>query len=195
MSNDQAKVEKKRCQWVHHQPQIYIDYHDFEWGVPVYDDAKIFEMLVLESAQAGLSWLTILKRREGYRSAFAGFDYRKVAEFTNVDIEQLMHNEQIIRNRRKIEATIQNAKVFIEIQREFGSFSQYIWSFVDGKPIKSCVKNHKELPATSKVSDRLATDLKKRGMKFVGSTIMYAHMQAMGMINDHETDCFRYNQV
>ncbi len=188
-------MSKQRCQWVHNQPDIYIDYHDKEWGVPVYEDRKIFEMLVLESAQAGLSWLTILKRREGYLKAFVNFDYEKVSQFTEQDVEKLIKDEGIIRNRKKIEATINNAKIFMLIQQEFGSFSKYIWGFVGGKPIQNKFKVMSEIPATSTISDILSKDLKKRGMKFIGSTIIYAHMQAMGMVNDHEKTCFRYCEV
>lgn len=188
-------MDKHRCKWVHKQPQVYIDYHDNEWGIPVYDDKKIFEMLVLESAQAGLSWLTILKRREGYRACFADFDVQKVARYTDDDVERLILDTRIIRNRLKIKSTISNAKIFIDIQKEFGSFSKYIWAFVDGKPIVNKFNSMEELPATTEVSDKLSKDLKKRGMKFVGSTIIYAHMQAMGMVNDHEKNCFRYKEV
>lgn len=186
---------KKRCQWVTNQPEIYTLYHDAEWGVPVYDDALLFEFLVLEGAQAGLSWLTILKRREGYRKAFANFDVQEVALFDAQKVDKLMQDSGIIRNRLKIEGTIQNAKVFLAIQKEFGSFSNYMWQFTGGKPIQNSFASMKEVPATSNISDAISKDLKKRGMKFVGSTIIYAHMQATGMVNDHQTDCFRYSEV
>lgn len=188
-------MSKHRCQWTQNQPEIYIKYHDKEWGVPVYDDKKLFEFLVLEGAQAGLSWLTILKRRENYRTAFAEFDVKKVVSFDSRKVEALLKNEGIIRNKRKIEATIKNAQVFIEIQKEFGSFSKYIWSFVDGKPVQNRYKSLEEIPAKTKTSELISKDLKKRGMGFVGPTIIYAHMQATGMVNDHETSCFRYNDL
>lgn len=188
-------MDKHRCQWVNNQSELYIDYHDKEWGVPVYDDIKLFEFIILEGAQAGLSWLTILKRREGYRKAFAQFDVHKVAKFNSKKIEELMQNSDIIRNRRKIEATIKNAQVFIEIQQEFGSFSKYMWAFVDNKPIQNKIKSIEEIPAITEVSELISKDLKKRGMNFVGPTIIYAHMQATGMVNDHEVNCFRYCEV
>jgi DNA-3-methyladenine glycosylase I len=184
-----------RCAWAVKQLDAYKDYHDTEWGVPVYDDQKLFEFLILEGAQAGLSWLTILKRREGYRKAFAGFDAEKVARFDAKKVDELMQDTGIIRNRLKIEAAISNAKVFLAIQNEMGSFSKYMWNFVDGKPIQNHFKQISELPATTPLSDRISKDLKKRGMKFVGSTIIYAHMQATGMANDHTTDCFRHKQL
>lgn len=185
----------KRCAWAEKQLDAYKAYHDTEWGVPVYDDKKLFEFLILEGAQAGLSWLTILKRREGYRKAFAGFDVEKVARFDVKKIEELMQDAGIIRNRLKIEAAISNARVFISIQKEFGSYSTYMWNFVDGKPIQNKFRHISELPATTPLSDAISKDLKKRGMKFVGSTIIYAHMQATGMVNDHTTDCFRHRQL
>ena len=185
----------KRCAWAEKQLDAYKAYHDTEWGVPVFDDKKLFEFLILEGAQAGLSWLTILKRREGYRKAFAGFDVEKVARFDAKNVEALMQDAGIIRNRLKIEATISNARVFIAIQKEFGSFSKYMWNFVDGKPIQNKFRHISELPATTPLSDAISKDLKKRGMKFVGSTIIYAHMQATGMVNDHTTDCFRHRQL
>ncbi|HCC28635.1 MAG TPA: DNA-3-methyladenine glycosylase I [Marinilabiliales bacterium] len=188
-------TDKIRCQWVANQPGIYTHYHDHEWGVPVHDDKLLFEFLVLEGAQAGLSWLTILKRREGYRKAFADFNVEKVALFDDEKVEELMQDIGIIRNRLKITGTIQNAKVFIAIQREFGSFSNYMWQFTGGKPIQNQFKTMKEVPATSSISDLISKDLKKRGMKFVGSTIIYAHMQATGMVNDHQPDCFRYPEL
>ncbi len=189
MTKQNFKVE--RCGWCVSDP-IYIKYHDEEWGVPVHDDQKHFEFLILEGAQAGLSWLTILKRREGYRKAFCHFDVNKVARLKQKDIEKLIKNEQIIRNRLKIESTVSNAKAFLEVQEEFGSFDQYCWSFVDGKPIINKRKSLKDIPPTSKESDAWSKDLKQRGFKFVGSTIIYAHMQAVGMVNDHLISCFRY---
>ena len=184
-----------RCQWVRNQPEIYTEYHDKEWGVPVHDDVKLFEFIILEGAQAGLSWLTILKRREGYRKAFAQFDVHKVAKYNSNKVEELMQNSDIIRNRRKIEATIKNAQVFIEIQQEFGSFSRYMWAFVNNKPIQNRFKSMQEIPAKTNISEIISKDLKKRGMNFVGPTIIYAHMQATGMVNDHEVGCFRYCEV
>jgi DNA-3-methyladenine glycosylase I len=181
----------KRCSWCEGS-EIYEKYHDEEWGVPVYDDKKIFEFLILEGAQAGLSWLTILKRREGYRKAFANFDVKKVAKFTAKDVEKLMQDTGIIRNRLKIQSAITNAQHFIEVQKDFGSFSKYIWSFVGGKPIVNKLTDWKTMPAMTSESDALSKDLKKRGFKFVGSTIIYAHMQATGMVNDHVVSCFRY---
>ncbi|WP_236664868.1 DNA-3-methyladenine glycosylase I [Marivirga atlantica] len=186
--------EKVRCDWCRGS-ELYEKYHDEEWGVPVHDDKKHFEFLILESAQAGLNWLTILKRREGYRKAFASFDVEKVARFTDADYERLIKDEGIIRNKLKVRGAITNAQLFINIQKEFGSFNQYIWSFVDGKTIQNEWKSMKEVPATTKESDALSKDLKKRGFKFAGSTIMYAHMQACGLVNDHITSCFRHSQL
>jgi DNA-3-methyladenine glycosylase I len=185
---------KKRCQWCGTDP-LYVEYHDQEWGVPVYDDQKLFEFLILEGAQAGLSWLTILKRREGYRKAFANWDITKVARFDKRKIQSLLKNEGIIRNRLKIESAIRNAKAFIEIQKEFGSFSKYQWQFVGGKPLRNQWKSMKSLPAKTELSDAFSKDLKKRGFNFVGSTIIYAHMQAVGMVNDHTVNCFRYQEI
>jgi len=184
----------RRCGWSTHDPD-YLAYHDREWGVPVSDDRKLFEFLVLEGAQAGLSWLTILRRREGYRKAFAGFDPRRVARFGPRDIAGLLQDAGIIRNRIKIRAAIRNAQVFLEIQREFGSFSAYQWLFVGGKPIQNRFRSLAQLPATSSVSDAFSRDLKSRGMSFVGSTIIYAHMQAVGMVNDHIVGCFRCREL
>jgi len=187
-----------RCEWVGEDP-IYIDYHDSEWGVPVGlhkpDDQKQFEFLILESAQAGLSWITILKRREGYRRIFKGFDPHKVAVMSEQDIQEALQDKGIIRNKLKVRAAVKNAQVFLSIQKDFGSFSEYIWGFVGGSTIKNTWKNHDEVPATSNESDKLSNDLKKRGMSFVGPTIMYAHLQASGLVNDHTVDCFRYNEV
>ncbi|WP_312556826.1 DNA-3-methyladenine glycosylase I [Empedobacter brevis] len=182
-------MEKTRCAWVN-SDQLYIDYHDNEWGKPVKDDKTLFEFLILESFQAGLSWYTILKKRENFREAFADFDVEKVADFDETKIEELVQNEGIIRHRGKITAAINNAKLFIEIQKEFGSFSDFFWSYVDHKPIVNNWNSIKEVPATTEISDQLAKDLKKRGFKFFGSTIIYAHMQATGMVNDHTKDCF-----
>ncbi len=183
-----------RCEWCLNDP-IYVRYHDKEWGVPVHDDQKLFEFLVLEGAQAGLSWLTILKRREGYKKAFANFDPEKVARFNKKKIEALIKNPAIIRNRAKIQAAVDNAKAFLKVQEEFGSFDTYSWQFVDGKRISNKWKRIEQIPATSKHSDAMSRDLKKRGFKFVGSTIIYAHMQAVGMVNDHLVNCFRYKEV
>ena len=170
-------------------------YHDAEWGVPVHDDRKQFEFLTLESAQAGLSWAIVLNKREGYRRAFADFDPAKVARFTDKRAERLMSDEGIVRNRLKIMAAIKNARLFLDVQEEFGTFDKYIWGFVDGQPIQNGLKSIKDVQATSKESDALSKDLKQRGFKFVGSTIMYAHMQAVGMVNDHLVTCFRHKSV
>jgi DNA-3-methyladenine glycosylase I len=174
---------------------LMVDYHDREWGVPVHDDRKHFEFLVLEAAQAGLSWSTILKRREGYRHAFADFDPQKVARFNEGKVEKLVQDSSIIRNRMKIEAAIRNARQFLVVQDEFGTFDAYAWRFVDGQPVLNRRKSTKEIPATSSESDAFSKDLKARGFSFVGSTIIYAHMQAVGMVNDHLVDCFRYREV
>ena len=185
----------KRCPWLDETKADYVEYHDKEWGVPVLDDKTMFEYLVLESAQAGLSWYTILKRREGYRRAFANFDVEKVAAFTEQDENRLREDVGIIRNKLKISATITNARPFIEIQKEFGSFCHYIWSFVDHKVIVNSYQTLEQYPATSPISDALSKDLKKRGFKFVGSTIIYAHLQAAGLVNDHRLDCYRRQEV
>lgn len=177
-----------RCGWCE-KDDLYRKYHDEEWGKPVYDDKTIFEFLVLESFQAGLSWYTILSKRENFSRAFDRFDYHKIALYSEKKVEELMQDSGIIRNRLKILATISNAQKFMEVQKEFGSFSRYIWSFVDGKPIENHFKTLAEVPGTTEVSDRLAKDLKKRGFKFLGSTVVYAHMQATGMVNDHLLDC------
>lgn len=184
----------KRCDWCGSDP-LYVAYHDEEWGVPVHDDRKLFEFLVLESAQAGLSWITILRKRENYRQAFDGFDPGKVARYDEEKIMELLSNEGIIRNRKKIEAAINNAQRFLEVQKEFGSFDAYIWSFVGGKPKINAWKTLQEVPATSPESDALSKDLKKRGFEFLGTTTCYAHMQATGMINDHLVDCCRYGEM
>ena len=188
------KKEKQRCDWGPRGGELMIAYHDQEWGVPVHDDRKQFEFLTLESAQAGLSWLVVLRKREAYRRAFANFDPEKVARFTPERIERLIFDPGIIRNRLKINAAVNNARLYLKVQEEFGTFDKYIWSFVGGRPIQNQIATMKELPATSRESDALSKDLKQRGFKFVGSTIMYAHMQAVGMVNDHLIDCFRYKQ-
>ena len=184
-----------RCHWVDLTKPDYVEYHDKEWGVPVHDDKTMFEFLVLESAQAGLSWYTILKRRSGYRSAFANFNAELVAEFTEQDVEKLMQDTGIIRNRAKIEAAINNARRFLEIQQEFGSFCSYIWGFVDNKVQVNSINSSEDYVATSDVSDKLAKDMKKRGFKFLGSTTLYAHLQATGLINDHLNTCYRKTEV
>ncbi|ARD45805.1 DNA-3-methyladenine glycosylase I [Colwellia sp. PAMC 21821] len=184
-----------RCPWLDTTKADYVAYHDDEWGVPVYDDRKLFEYLTLESAQAGLSWYTILKRRDGYRAAFDNFDVKKVALFSDDKVEELVLNSAIIRHRGKIIAAINNAKLFIDIQSEFGSFSNYMWGFVDHKTIVNHWAELGDYPATSKESDAWSKDLKKRGFKFVGSTICYAHMQACGMVNDHSNGCYKRSQI
>jgi len=170
-------------------------YHDKEWGVPIHDDKKLFELLILEGAQAGLSWSTVLKKRENYRKAFDNFDYKKVAKYGEKKVAELLGNEGIIRNRLKIKAAITNAQVYIQIRKEFGSFDKYIWSFSNHKPIVNSFKSLRDIPAKTELSDKISKDLKKRGMSFVGSTIIYAYMQSIGMVNDHEISCFRYSQV
>jgi len=187
-------MNKIRCAWCGNDP-LYMEYHDTEWGVPLYDDAKLFEFLILETFQAGLSWITILRKRENFRKAFDQFNYKKIANYNEAKFEELLQDAGIIRNKLKIKATISNAVAFMEIQKEFGSFSTYIWSFTKGKPIINKWKYLKELPATTKLSDEISKDLKKRGFKFVGSTVIYAHIQATGMVNDHITECFRYHEV
>jgi DNA-3-methyladenine glycosylase I len=183
-------TEPVRCGWATSDP-IYVRYHDEEWGVPVYDDRLLFEFLILEGAQAGLSWLTVLKKREAYRQAFAQFDVRKVARYNAAKVATLMANAGIIRNRLKIESAIRNARAFLEVQAEFGTFADYQWRFVGGKPLQTGVKALRDIPARTEVSDAFSKDLKKRGFNFVGSTIVYAHMQAVGMVNDHVESCFR----
>ena len=182
----------KRCTWP--KNELAIRYHDEEWGVPLHDEGRLFEFLILEGAQAGLSWDTILRKRENYRKAFDGFDVNKVARYTDKKIERLLKDEGIIRNRLKIASAVSNAKAFLKVQKEFGSFDKYIWSFVDGKPIVNKWKETSQIPARTEVSDAVSKDMKKRGFNFVGSTIMYAHMQATGMVNDHLVSCFRYKQ-
>jgi DNA-3-methyladenine glycosylase I len=180
-----------RCTWCGDEP-LYVDYHDNEWGVPVRDDHTLFEFLILEGAQAGLSWITILRKREGYRSLFDNFDAQKIARYSDKRLEKLLLNPQIIRNRLKVYGARKNAQAFLDVQQERGSFSDYIWDFVEGRPRQNRWKSGREVPATSPASDKLSKDMKKRGFTFVGSTIMYAHMQATGMVNDHTTDCFRH---
>lgn len=187
-------MEKQRCPWCLGDP-LYEAYHDTEWGVPVKDDETLFEFLVLESFQAGLSWITILRKRENFKKAFDDFDYKKICNYNQKKIDSLLQDAGIIRNKLKINATISNAVAFMEVQKEFGSFSNYIWSFTNGKPIKNKVKNYKEAAPTTPLSDAISKDLKKRGFKFMGSTVMYAYMQAVGMVNDHEVTCFRYKEV
>ncbi|WP_111682361.1 DNA-3-methyladenine glycosylase I [Winogradskyella tangerina] len=189
------KIENvQRCGWPKDDP-LYVRYHDEEWGVPVYDDDKLFEFLILETFQAGLSWITVLRKRENFRKAFDNFNYRKIATYDDSKYEELLQNSGIIRNKLKIKATITNAQAFIKVQEEFGSFSKYIWGFVDGKPIKNAIVDYRNAPANTPLSDTISKDLKKRGFKFVGTTVVYAHMQATGMVNDHEVSCFRYNEV
>jgi DNA-3-methyladenine glycosylase I len=181
----------KRCEWLTKE-NLYIEYHDKEWGVPVYDDRKLFEMLCLEGAQAGLSWWTILQKRENYKKAFDNFEAEIIVNYTEEKLAQLMEDKGIVRNRRKIESVVTNAKAFLEIQKQYGSFSNYIWKFVDNKPIINSWKSIKEVPASNELSDKMSKQLKKDGFKFVGSTICYSFMQAVGMVNDHTTECFCY---
>ncbi|HEY6951347.1 MAG TPA: DNA-3-methyladenine glycosylase I [Bacteroidota bacterium] len=184
----------RRCAWAGSDP-LYTDYHDNEWGVPVHDDRKLFEMLILEGAQAGLSWITILRKRENYRKAFDGFDAGKIAAYDKKKIRELLANEGIVRNRLKIEAAVQNAKAFLSVRKEFGTFDRYVWRFVDGVQIQNSRKRTGQVPATSKESEEMSRDLKRRGFNFVGPTICYAFMQATGMVNDHLTQCFRYREL
>jgi DNA-3-methyladenine glycosylase I len=187
-------MEKQRCNWAGNDP-LYNDYHDKEWGVPVYDDATNFEFLILETFQAGLSWITILRKRGNFRKAFDNFDYKKIAVYDEEKVQELLQDAGIIRNNLKIRATISNAIAFMKVQEEFGSFSKYIWGFVDGKPLQNTFKKLRELPPKTELSDKISKDLKKRGFKFVGSTVIYAHMQATGMVNDHYVHCFRHKEV
>lgn len=180
-----------RCQWSGKDP-LYVDYHDNEWGVPIWDDSQLFEFLLLEGAQAGLSWITILRKREGYRRLFDDFDARKIARYRDSKLDKLLLDPAIVRNRLKVYGARTNARAFLEVQASHGSFASYIWDFVDGRPIQNRWKSPAEVPATSPVSDAISKDMKKRGFTFVGSTIIYAHMQATGMVNDHTTDCFRH---
>ncbi len=188
------KNERQRCSWCVGYA-LYEAYHDKEWGIPVYDDATLFEFLILETFQAGLSWITVLRKRENFRIAFDHFDYIKIANYKPPKVEALLNNAGIIRNKLKVKSAITNAEAFMKIQDEFGFFSTYLWNFVDGKPIKNKVANYKEAPAHTPLSDTISKDLKKRGFKFVGSTVIYAYMQAIGMVNDHELSCFRYNEL
>jgi len=187
-------TSKNRCPWSSSDP-IYIRYHDREWGVPLHNDKKLFEFLILEGMQAGLSWLMILKKRENFRKAFSNFDPKKVARFDSIKVGRLLRDKSIVRNRLKLKAAIQNAKAFLRVQKEFGSFNKYIWQFVGGEPRMNRWKSLKDLPAKTRESDAMSEDLKKRGFSFVGSTICYAHMQATGMVNDHLISCFRYKEV
>ena len=186
--------EVTRCKWPK-DDALYIAYHDKEWGVPVYEDLKIFEFLLLETFQAGLSWITILRRRENFREAFDDFDYQKIANYSDEKLEYLRQDAGIIRNKLKIKAAKTNAIAFMEVQKEFGAFSKYLWGFVDGKPVQNNFTSMSKMPANTPLSDKISKDLKSKGFKFVGSTIVYAHMQAMGMVNDHTTDCFRHKEV
>ncbi|WP_114491176.1 DNA-3-methyladenine glycosylase I [Candidatus Ulvibacter alkanivorans] len=187
-------MKRERCPWCGDDP-LYVSYHDTEWGVPVYDDATLFEFLLLETFQAGLSWITILRKRENFRKAFDDFDYQKIAAYNEPKIASLLQDPGIIRNKLKVRSAVSNAQAFIHIQKEFGSFSKYIWDFVDGKPIQNNYKKMEDVPANTPLSDAISKDLKKHGFKFVGSTVIYAHMQATGMVNDHLTSCFRHKEV
>ena len=189
-----AATKQKRCNWPK-DDELYIQYHDKEWGVPVYEDAKIFEFLLLETFQAGLSWITILRKRENFRLAFDNFDFQKIANYSDEKLAVLKLDAGIIRNTLKIKAAKTNAIAFIEVQKEFGTFSKYLWDFVDGKAVQNNFTNMSEMPANTPLSDEISKDLKSKGFKFVGSTIVYAHMQAMGMVNDHTTGCFRHKEV
>jgi len=184
-----------RCKWADPNNQLYVDYHDREWGVPVHDDRILFEFLVLEGAQAGLSWSTILNKRENFRAAFDDFDYEKIAKYNEKKIKDLLDDKGIIRNRLKINSVIKNAKVFIDIQKEFGSFDKYLWKFVDFKQVCNAFETAGDIPPKTALSDRISSDLKKRGMNFVGSTIIYSLLQAVGVVNDHTVDCFRYKEL
>ncbi len=187
-------MEKNRCSWPGTDP-LYLKYHDEEWGAPVYEDQKLFEFLILECFQAGLSWITILRKRENFRKAFDQFDYEKVAQYDEAKIAALLEDKGIIRNKLKVRAAVSNAQAFIKIREEFGSFSKWIWAFTGGKPIINHFQRNEDVPATTELSDRISKELKKRGFKFVGSTVLYAHMQATGMVNDHITTCFRYGEL
>lgn len=184
-----------RCAWVPENDNLYTQYHDKEWGVPVYDDRALFEFLILEGFQSGLSWRTILYKRENFREAFNNFDPKIIAEYDELKIQALLKDAGIVRNQLKIRGAVQNAQCFLDIQKEFGSFKEYIWRFTNSKPIKNTFRSLEDIPATTPISDDMSKDLKNRGFKFVGSTVCYAHMQATGMVNDHLMDCFRYNQV
>ena len=186
-------MSEQRCPWCGNDP-LYQDYHDNVWGVPVHDDTTLFEFLLLEGAQAGLSWITVLRKRENYRAAFDGFDATKIARYTDKRIEKLLQNPGIIRNRLKVQSAVSNARAFLEVQAQFGSFDQYMWDFVDGRPIVNRFESMKDVPASTPVAEALSKDLKKRGFRFVGPTIVYAHMQATGMVNDHLLGCYRHAQ-
>ncbi len=186
-------MTRERCSWCGSDP-LYVDYHDKEWGVPVRDDARLFEFLMLEGAQAGLAWITVLRKREGYRELFDNFDATKIARYRDAKLEELLLNPSIIRNRLKVFGARTNARAFLKVQEEYGSFSDYMWGFIDGSPIQNTRKSIKEVPATTPLSDTISKDMKKRGFTFVGSTIIYAHMQATGMVNDHTVDCFRHRE-
>jgi DNA-3-methyladenine glycosylase I len=194
MATNRVASKKTRCWWCGEDP-LYVAYHDTEWGVPVHDERTLFEFLVLEGAQAGLSWITILRKRDAYRKAFGNFDVEKVARYDARKVESLLQNPGIVRNRLKVESAVKNAKAFIAVQEAFGSFDAYQWRFVDGKPIQNLWRGRKDIPARTAISDAFSKDLKKRGFSFVGSTIVYAHMQAVGMVNDHLVDCFRHRQL
>jgi len=194
MESSMTKKAKKRCSWAEMNP-LMKDYHDKEWGTPVHDDQLLYEFLILEGVQAGLSWNIILQKRENFRKALEDFEYNKIANYGKKKVEELLQNKGIIRNRRKIEAVIANAKAFLEIQKEFGSFDAYIWGFIDHKPIQNAWKSLEEIPATTELSSTISKDLKKRGFKFIGPTTVYAFMQAVGMVNDHTIDCFRYSKL
>jgi DNA-3-methyladenine glycosylase I len=189
------KTEKTRCAWAVATDELYIRYHDEEWGVPVHDDRLLFEFLILEGAQAGLSWRTVLNKRLNYRAAFDSFDAGKVARYKDAKIAKLLNNPGIIRNKLKIHSAVQNARAFLKVREEFGTFDAYQWRFVDGRPIINHLKNIKGIPAKTKISDAMSKDLRARGFKFVGSTICYAHMQAVGMVNDHLVTCFRHKEL
>lgn len=186
---------KNRCAWVRGQPEIYIKYHDEEWGVPMHDDRLLFQKLVLEGAQAGLSWLTILKKRDAYKEAFDNFEFEKIAGYDSIKIEQLMQNTGIVRNRLKIKSAINNAKIFIKMIGEYGTFDNYLWQFSGYKPINNCFKSFSDIPTDTKLSKLVSDDLKIKGMSFVGPKIIYAYTQAIGMVNDHTVDCFRFNEI
>ena len=190
MEKKEHEAEKKRCFWVDLSSPVYIEYHDNEWGIPVYDDEKLYEMFLLETFQAGLSWITILKKREFFREAFDGFDVKKIAAYGTEKVEELMQNPQIIRNRGKITAAVQNAAIFMDIQKEYGSFSRYLWGFTDGKII---INQADTIPVKTELSDRISKDLKKRGMRYVGSVTIYSYLQALGVVNDHDKNCFCKN--
>jgi DNA-3-methyladenine glycosylase I len=190
-----ARTEQARCSWALGGGAVYLDYHDKEWGVPVHDDNTLFEFLILEGAQAGLSWITILKKREGYREAFAQFAPEKVARFTRPRIERLLQNPAIVRNRLKVESAVSNARAFLKVREAFGSFDAYVWGFVDGVPLRSRHRRMADVPAKTALSDALSKDLKRRGFRFVGSTICYSFMQATGLVNDHVTTCYRWREL